>query len=53
MGEVNVDVYETKGDSQGKNSEGEEGEAEKARSVSFLIESTCFEIQHDGIELCV
>lgn len=38
---------------RGKNSEGEEGEAEKARSGSFLIESTCFKIQHDGIELCV
>ena len=36
-GELNVDVYETKGDSQGRHSEGEEREAEKARSVSFLM----------------
>jgi len=37
-GELNVEVYETKRSSQGRNSEGEEREAEKAGSVSFLLE---------------
>lgn len=34
-GELNVDIYETKGDSQGKNLKGEEREAAEARSGLF------------------
>lgn len=45
-----MDVYETKGDSLGRNSE--RREAEKAQECFIPCESTSFKIRHGGLEFC-